>query len=138
VTSVPKEEGKEVAKELDDRLDITNVEKPKKRSKTTSMERKLQRRRVRDIMRLDKGSALQKEEVSERRKIKSSLLDDLLSEQVKERDRILLKKEEMLVEIEKKPRVRKHESSERRHRTTTSSKTVISKTLLKNESVKKQ
>ncbi len=51
-------------------------------------------------MSLDKGSKLAREESREKRKIRSSALQDMLDEQIQERQKLLKKKAE-LKEIEK-------------------------------------
>ena len=63
--------------------------KEKKSHRRTSLERKEQKRKVKEIMKLDKGTRLAKEELREKRKMRSSVLDDLLEEQRQERDDIL-------------------------------------------------
>ena len=60
-----------------------------------SLERKNQKRQARAIMRLEKGSSLEKEERSEMRKLRSSFLQDLLTQELDERKNLLNKKAEL-------------------------------------------
>ena len=60
-----------------------------------SLERKEEKRKARELMRLDKGSKLAREERRELRQIRSSALQDLLDQELKERDLLLKKKEHL-------------------------------------------
>ena len=69
--------------------DNPSKKEKKSRHRRTSLERKEQKRKVKEIMKLDKGTTLAKEELREKRKMRSSVLEDLLEEQRQEREDIL-------------------------------------------------
>lgn len=48
-------------------------------------------------MRLERGSELRKEEVRDKERVRQTVLDDLLADQLKEREKILCKKRDMLL-----------------------------------------
>ena len=58
------------------------------------------------MMKLEKGSKLAREESREKRKIRSSALQDLLDEQIEERQAIMQRKKELFERKEKKERDR--------------------------------
>ena len=52
------------------------------------LERKEEKKKVREMMKLEKGSKLARQESKEKRKIRNDLLQGLLDEQLRERDQI--------------------------------------------------
>ena len=89
-------------------MDLIKEESSTKKHRSgsrSSLERKEQKRKARDMMKLDKGSDLAKDELREKRKIRKDFLQDILENELKEQAEIK--------KLQKKEKKKKREKAEK-------------------------